>query len=367
MRVLLALPLVLTAACGDNLAGPADPDNSGADQTGAVETDTTARYLPEICDVQSFASVKLDAKDSVVRAVSLPTGAAVFTVPKSGGLLRGVLVDGRGNITGNAEGTKVRSDLSFTSLSASRIDDRLVVSLVSGDQTHITAVRDDLADFRELAVASGALASDTTMMHVRNARVSITGSSAGMVATTFDNAWQSMGSQMMSTSVPTSVTSAPYGTDAMIAWSTANECHLVRTSAGIESMQPYPCQNGRLAVDYAQRGGWMVYERDTTIMIARILANGHNMIANEAVLAPYGRAPRVAFDGQNFWASYLDAHGDVIVGTLDETGDLHSLAISGTQPSADGYDLAVGGGSAAVFAIDANGLGATRVCRILQP
>lgn len=366
MRVLLALPLVVTAACGDNLPGPQDPNTDGADQSGATETDTTARYLPEICSAQTFGSVQLDAKASVIRAVPYDLGAALFVAPKAGGVARGVLVDGRGNVMGDQAGYKLRSDLTVTSLSASRVDDRFIVGFVADGQTHITALRDDLGDYRELAVAEGSMVGERTVMRARNVRVTATGGANGLVATTFDNAWQSMGSQVIESTVPTSLTTAAYGTDAMMAWSTDSECHVQRVAADDGSMRPYPCQNARIAVDYMLRGGWMVYERDGGVMISQIDVNGHNMIANQRQLVANGRSPRIAYDGTTFWASYVDVHGDVVVGLLDETGDLDSTAINGVTPTTDGYDLAVAHDSAWVYAVDGGRLGGTRICKAQQ-
>jgi hypothetical protein len=84
------------------------------------------------------------------------------------------------------------------------------------------------------------------------------------------------------------------------------------------------------------------------------------------VLAPYGSAPRVAFDGQTYWASYLGPHGEVVVGMLDELGDLQSTALEGMAVTSDGYDLVTSPGSAFVYAIDGADLGATRICKTAQ-
>ncbi len=136
-----------------------------------------------------------------------------------------------------------------------------------------------------------------------------------------------------------------------------------RVVAGIKSRQPYPCRNNRIAVDYASRGGWMVYESGGSVMIGQIAVNGHNQIANERPLV-LGSSPRIVFDGQRYWISYLDERGDVVVGFLDENGALDGTAIEGTRPMAAAYDLAVIGGTPWAYAIDANGVGATRLCAV---
>ncbi|MBA3464376.1 MAG: hypothetical protein H0T46_30775 [Deltaproteobacteria bacterium] len=366
MRSFLAFSLAVAAGCGDDLSGPADPMDDGADQGAAVDTNTAQKVLPEICATRTWDSVNYDAKDSVVRAVPTVTGAALFMVPKSGGMLRGFEVDGRGTVIGDPTGRKIRSDMMFTDLSATRLDDRYIVGLVSNGQVSINAVKDDLTEYRELAIASGSLVGDQTVVWSRNARIATTGGAGGMMSTRFDAEWASMGSTALAHSVPTSMTTAAYGNDAMVAWSTETTCHLQRVAAGVESTRPYACKNGRLAVNFEERGGWMVYERGASVMIARIEVNGHNPIANENLLTRFGTSPRIAFDGAHYWVSYIDARGDLVVGMVDSTGSLDSAAVEGTQPMHDAYDLAVAAGSAWVFALDGNGLGATRLCKVAK-
>ncbi len=361
MRSFFAISLALVAGCGDNLGGPETLPADQAPENGNEAADPVQRVRPEVCGVRSW-DVVYDAKDTDLRAVGTPTGAAVFMVPKAGGILRGFLVDGRGLVVGNQDGQKIRGDANFTGLSATRVDDRYVVGLVTGNQISVNAIRDDLGDYRELTVVPGAFVGDSTVMHSRNTRITATGGSTGMVMSTFDSNWAPMGSEVVARSVPVSMTSASYGNDAMIGWSTDNECHVQRIASGVESMQPYPCHNSRLALDYASRGGWMVYEVGERLMIAKIAVDGHNQIANEQQLARFGSSPRIAFDGQRFWASYVDFHGDLVVGFIDENGTLDSTSISGTRPLAGAYDLAMIGGSPWVYAIDENGVGATHLC-----
>jgi hypothetical protein len=355
--------MALVAGCGDNLSADDDltaPDNWATD-TAAPEM--AERLTPKICSAQAFESVTYDAKDSILRAVPASNGASVFMVPRSGGVLRGFQIDGRGLVIGNPQGQKIRSNVAFTDVSASRVDGRLIVGVVAGIQTSVMAIRDDLQDFRELALVDGTLMGDTAGMHVHNTRVTTTGGASGMQMTTFDANWAAMGTEVVARSVPTSMTSAAYGNDAMISWSTPTECHVQRIGAGIESMRPFPCTNGRLAVDYAQRGGWLVYERDGGIMIAGIVVDGQNQIASAKPLVRFGTSPRIAYDGAHYWISYIDLRGDVVMGLLDSSGSaLDGVAIEGTQPLAGAYDIAMSGSNPWVFALDGNGLGATKLC-----
>jgi hypothetical protein len=366
MRSFFAISLALVAGCGDNLSGPEGLPDEQAPENGNEAADPTARIKPEICGVRTWDEVVYEAKDTELRAVGTESGAAVFMVPRSGGMLRGFVVDGRGLISGDPKGLKIRNEGIYTSLSAGRVDGRFVVGLVAGDHTSVNVIREDLGDYRELAVVDGAFIGDATMMHSRNTKVTTTGGSSGMLMSTFDANWAPMGTRVVARSVPISMTSAAYGTDAMIGWSTPTECHVQRVASGIESMQPYPCSNNRIAVDYASRGGWMVYESGPSVMIGQIRADGHNQIANELPLVQHGSSPRIAFDGARFWVSYIDERGDVVVGFLDNHGAFDSRVMDGTRPMAGAYDLAVIGGSPWIYAIDGNGVGATKLCAVAQ-
>jgi hypothetical protein len=362
MRSFFAISLALVVGCGDNLSGPEPLPGDQVPGSGVEDSTQAARYVPEVCGVRSWPTAIIDAKDMDLRAVASAEGATILGVPKSGGILRGFQLDGRGLIIGDQAGIKVRTDGVYTGLSAGRIDGRLVVGLVKGSQVSVTAIRDDLGDYRELAVVDGAFVGDSTVMHSRNTKITMTGGPAGMVMSTFDNGWAPMGSEVVARSVPTSMTSAAYGNDGMIGWSTETECHVQRVASGIHSMQPYPCKNGRIAADYDARGGYMVYEAGEHLMLAKIVADGHNQIASEQQIAQFAHSPRIAFDGQRYWVSYLDFHGDLVVGFLDDTDNLVSTAIEGTQPERDAYDLAVVAGVTWVYAADTNGVGATKMC-----
>lgn len=364
MRSFFAISLALVAGCGDNLSGPQDPqDDNEAPEQGATTGESTARLMPEVCGSRSW-DVVYDAKQTDLRAVPNGAGAAIFMVSKAGGMLRGFQVDGRGLVVGSPGGYKIRADDDFTGLAATRVDDRYIVNLIGSTHVSVNVISDDLLQYRELGTLDGSVIGDTAMMHVRNVRVATTGGVSGMQMASFDASWATMGSEVVARSVATSMSSAAYGTeDAMIAWSTPSECHVARIGAGDDSMQPHACTNARLAVDYDHRGGWMLYEGDEGgVMIARIDTNAHNLIADEHPIDRYGTSPRVTYDGERFWASYIDIHGDLIVGILDEHGGLHSTAVDATRPSHDAYDLNAVNGAAWVYAADLAGIGATRIC-----
>jgi hypothetical protein len=364
MRSFIAVSMVLMAGCGDNTAGdPAGPQDDHGDLTGGIDDDgSVARLLPEVCASRAWPEVLAEAKDTDLAVVPTAHGAAVLAVPRTGGALRGFLVDGRGQVIGNPTGTKIIGG-NFTGLSATVADGRVVVGLVDGANVSVNVLRDDLGDFRSLASVTGSFVGDATLMHARGTRITATGGANGMYMSSFDSAWAPSGSALLARSVPTSMTSTAYGNDAMVAWSTTTECHLQRYASNIHSEQPFPCANARVASNYDDRSGQLVYEAGEGIMISDIQVSAHNELATQNTLVPRGHAPRITFDGTRYWISYLNVHGDVVVGYLDGKNTLVSMAIEGTRPFNDAYEIAVINGSLWVYALDAEtGFNANKIC-----
>ena len=91
--------------------------------------------------------------------------------------------------------------------------------------------------------------------------------------------------------------------------------------------------------------------------------SGHNAIASTHLVGPLGTSPRIAFDGQRYWMTYIDARGGVAVGYLSEDfGTLVSLALEDVTPSADAYDLKIVNGQPMVFSASSRGYAAHTIC-----
>jgi hypothetical protein len=102
-------------------------------------------------------------------------------------------------------------------------------------------------------------------------------------------------------------------------------------------------------------------------MLSNIRVSAHNEIANDKLIAANGVSPRIVFDGERYWVSYLGERGDVVVGYLDETDNLVSTAIEGVRPASGAYELALVNGSVWVYAYDGEtGFGATRLCLVRE-
>jgi hypothetical protein len=189
------------------------------------------------------------------------------------------------------------------------------------------------------------------------------GDASGLTGIKFDGAWQTSGTTVVGAVAPQTMTATRYREDTMVAWSTSTSCHLSRVSAGITSARPYPCLAGRIAMNSEMRSGLMVFEDGADkVMISEIRVGGESEIANQRLLVEGARAPKIVVDGIRYWVSYINVRQDVVVGYIGSEGTGVSMALEGTQPMGDGYELAVLNGGLWVFAVDGAGVGAQRLC-----
>lgn len=363
MRPILAMSLVVMTGCGDNLGDGGLGDVHSGDEAPVEDLGVLSKLRPEVCATRSWDTVVPTAKDLDLAVVQMPQGAGILSVPKQGGYLHGFLVDARGLIMGDVIGTKIRTDGEWTSLSAGIVDQRLVVGLSDGTKTSISVIRDDLGDFRELAEVDGGVLGDAPIVYTRGTRVTATGGATGVLTSSFSQAWAPIGSEVVQRSVPTSMTTATYGGDAVVAWTTGSECHLQRLAAGTHSQQGIACNNPRLAMNFGDRAGELVYEAGAGIAISDIRIGSHGEIVNQFSLTREGTSPRIVFDGERYWVSYLNTHGDIIVGYLEEDHSLVATALEWTRPEHGAYDLAVIDGAVWVYSVDRDtGYGAHKLC-----
>lgn len=361
MRPLLPIVL-LCAACGDNTI--VDPEQEGPPVEEPGWDSTEPFFAPDVCSVRSWPSVVFEDRDVDLTVVPTATGAALFAVDRAGGPLRGFAIDGRGELETKEQGNILRDDLTFTAVSAAYIDERLVTAAVTDEgSVAIDMIRPDLGATANLNTVRGTLVADVPMAHVRDQRLATVGDDTGLTAIQFDTAWQTAGTMALTTAAPLSMTATRYRDDTMVVWSTDSTCHLSRVAAQRTSNRNFPCLNGRLAVNVLDRSGYMVYEEGADkLMLSQIRVGGESEIANSNLLLEGGHAPKIVFDGSRYWVSYIDARGDVVVGYLREDGTLRSMALEGTQPMAEGYELALINGGVWVFAVDGAGANAQRLC-----
>ena len=366
MRPILAAVLFVGCTWGDNLSPEdVDPrgDLAGGDRADDGGAGSTTRYQPSLCAVESYAGVDVGAasRDVGLAVVATPQGTAVFSVPKAGGPVRGYTIDHRGALVGEERGVELRADAKYTAISATMIDERLVTAAIADDEVVVDMWRNDLGAKFELGRVKGNQIANLPMLPSRGGRVATIGDGDGLVAVSFDNGWQLGDVEHVSAAVPLSLSATALLDDALIVWSTADSCTVRRHLAGVEATRPRPCLGVRVALDPATRRTLLAYEDDGQIVVSDLYAGGHGDLHTDRKLA-VGTAPRVVFDGSHFWVSYINERNDVVVGFVAEDGSLRSMALEGTQPDASGYELAVIGGTAWVFAVDASGHNAQRMC-----
>jgi hypothetical protein len=363
MRAVLPVVLVC-AACGDNAFDP-ELEGPPVDEPGWESVEP--HFAPEVCAAVAWPSVAYPDRDVDLTVVPTMTGgAAIFSVERAGGPLRGFAIDGRGQLETKEQGNILRDDHTYTAVSAAFIDERIVTAAVTDEgSVVIDIVRPDLGAMHNLSTPRGTMIADVPIATMRDQRlVTVGDENEGVMGVRFDTAWQTTGTLPITAKAPRSMTAARYRDDAMVVWSTESTCHSTRVAAQVSSSRNFPCLNGRVAVNANDLTGYMLYEEGADkLMISQIRIGAESEIANTRLFLENARAPKIVFDGTNFWVSYINARQDVVVGTLDtKTGTLVSMALEGTQPMTDGYELAVISGAVWVFSVDGAGANASRLC-----
>lgn len=365
MRPSLALVMVLVGGCGvDEVVAPEQATPRAAPD-GLAETITVHNRIPAVCAERRWDTLRPTSKDVDIAVVPTWQGAAVFQVPTAGGALTGFQIDGRGEILGDKQGTKLRSDHVFTSVAAGMADGRLVANVTAADDAtvRITAISDDLLQTRELGVVDGSVASDTPIIRVRGARTTAVGGAAGMLATTFTSAWTQGAIEPFARDVPTGMSAASWGEDAMVAWSTDRSCTMSRIAANVTSVQPFACASPRVAASYPRQAAELVYEQGEHVLLADLDTTQANEISTLHTLG-FGSSPRIAHDGTRFWGSYLSPTGDLVVGYLNDKASLTSVVLPGVHPTHDAYDLVMLANGIWVFSSDGAAVTAQKLCLV---
>lgn len=364
MRSIFGFVLLL-GACGDNLPGDEDlvggfDDPADVDGVVAEDEQTATRTRPMLCGTREWGSMEFESRDVDLSVVNTPAGAAVFTTPRSGGAIKGLAIDGRGLVTGEESGTIIRDDHKFSSVSGAFVDERLVLASFGSDRVMFDMIRDDLGARVEL----GSIEGDTLTPFTSgrgSTRVTAVAGKSGVRTVTFDSDWKLATTEQLTTVETFALTATQYFDDALVAWSTADSCHVRRVGAAIESSRDFPCLGARIAVDEANLAGVLVYEADGNVMISDLRIGGESELANARLLAPDATSPRVTFDGSRFWISYLDLRADLVVGYL-EGSRFVSMSLEGLTPENGTHELALVNQRPWVFDLGMQGIAARGLC-----
>ncbi len=345
---------------------PGSPNIDG-ELDGTMDPTEPTRLVPTVCDTREWSTVTMETKALDLAVVPTSTGATILGVAREGGPVRGFRVDNRGLLVGDPAGTTVMEDASYSGLSAGVMDGQLAIGAVAGEHTTLALVSPDLTLRHDLAQLDGTLLGEVPVLPARDTRIAVVGGRGGITASTFDGAlWSAAGSLSVTKSEIRSMTATPYLDDALIAWSTDDKrCHLKRFTS-TETLELFSCDHVRIAIE-ARGGnaasGTLVYEEAGNVMRTQIEVVGtRSIIVDHTRVAAGARSPRVVFDGTRTWISYLDVHGNVIVGFLDGKGGLVTRALQGIQPQRDAYELAYFADAMWIVAVDDRGYGAQRLC-----
>jgi hypothetical protein len=360
-RTSATLLLLSLAACGDNLddgslgAGPDDvvhPSGNG---------DVVPRYVPHVCGVNSWSSVADDPAMNM-SVVQRPTGGAtLLTAPRAGGSIFGFNLDPRMDMIG--AGQKVL-DGTFDNVSVSYVNGRPVTTTAADGAIHINLFDENLNYPQFITKVPGSYVGEPAFYQAQGNIVMPVADDTGLWMYRFDDGLEPIDFKHFKTTAPArSITVSQLGTAMMTSWSTDTSCYLhVNTTyeAGVTATAEAPCTDPKIAVNQTNGDGVMLFDSAEGI---RLMTLHTTMMGGDArVIRTDASSPRALFDGTNFWVSYLDARGDIVVGFLDENHNPVTMSLGAAKPDRLGYELVEIEGAPWIFSIDADGYSAYRMC-----
>lgn len=360
----LALALVL-AGCGDNL--PTDvvgPDNTvPGTEVGTEGTGTTAaRVVPTVCGSSSWDSA-ITTTTMDLAVLGQKEGATLLTVPRDGGALSGFVLDTRMRMMAGEQKIDIKVPLS--QISVSQLSGRIAATGIADGSMYLHVLDTDLSNPQFVTkMPANVIAKPALYQDVADDMVMPVGTDQGLAYYRFADSGEPLDTKLIVPSKPVrSMAVAQMGVSIFSAWSTDSECYMMQSatySAGHTSYQTVACQNPSLAVNSATGEGMMAFESAEGVRV--MFTNGQQFGGDAVLLRPETSAPRMLFDGQRFWISYLDTRGDVIVGFFDQNRHLTTMSLGGPKPYTSAYRMEMVEGSPWVFAFDDTGYTGNRMC-----
>jgi hypothetical protein len=358
-----AIVLVLSA-CGDNIGPPASvtsPHPQDTNQPNAVGVPSPI-YAPQLCGDLSWTTNSRDTAIDV-SVVPRPFGAQVLTVPLAGGAIAGYSLDKQMDMQ------TIKPDLAindtFTEVSASEVNGHLVSTAIDASSIKVDLIADDLSSAQQIAKLLPGQIADPAFQTSDGVNFVPVADDQGLRLERFDSAWQSTPIRVATTEPATGLAAAPMDRSTVAVWATKANCYmttLFTAQPGPLATMPEACTAPRLAVDSATQVGQLVFEGTDGI---RMLTTKHTSFDGVSqLLRQSGTSPRVLWDGQRFWISYIESRGDIIVGYLDDndTGHYVSTAVFGPRPDVHAYDLVLIDGQVWTVSFDASGYTAHKLC-----
>jgi hypothetical protein len=362
--------VLFIAACGDNLISDPSQDPSlkatGLDPTSITNGAPAQRLVPAVCSSDSW-SVTPTAKAVELAVASSHGVTSVFTIPERGGQLYGFTVDERMVVTSDPKATKLAVADSFTSVSASVLQDRPVTSGVTGDAAYVDLFADGInARPKRLGKVAATTLARSSFLQLVNSTMLVTGGTSGVSLTEIGTNFDLGTTTLVGASKPvTSLSASQYGQTIIATWTTADrECYVEHVAGLVQGNAVHSttdCDHARIASNITNDDARIVFDGAGGL---RVMHLSHMQLGGETeMLRPLAAASRIVFDGLHYWVSYIDTRGQIVVGFLDAQSHLVSMAIDGPAPIGESYELSVIDGRVWVIAQDlTSGYTATQMC-----
>lgn len=348
-------------------SGSADPQATNQmgdpDVAGGAGEPVSIHLVPQLCGderVQTHVGAGV-AQAALAQNGSVGTDHVTAFALSERGLLatateRGSFVTERALATGGA----------VARVAAGHVAGRDVVATISAKRELVVSTfSPDLRDVRELVHGSAlALAPDPIVAGPARTLVMPTIDEAGLHITALDGNFEVQADKLYTDGDRfDGVAAASFGGNAMIAWSTADRCHLQWASAELPTdgtTLTVPCPNPQLAID-AHGTAVVAYVAPNGVMVVR--APGQ-VFGTEELVGRGGHDPQLAFDGEHVWLSYITDRNDLRVGFFEANGHFSSTLLNHADRSAFQLQPADTAGRVRLLAATPTGFATESVCKV---
>ena len=356
--------VVVLAACAENPVGVPDEGTDGITIPDDINTVSVTRLAPSVCATATWPEKVADPNLDLSVAGRANGGAALVSMSLGDGTARGMSFDQRMALVSDQSipGTFDGVALSFAA-------NRYTATTTHDGSIDVWLMTDDLASSDLVTTIKGTAFAKQTFLPINGGLMMPVGDESGITLNRFADSYEPLASARFATTDPVeALTAASSGTTALFAWTTGKNCFLASTdgiNANVTDAKFDPCANPRLAVDANGRRGVLVYDSAEGVRMS--ITRGIYMTSND-VISVRGTSPRALFDGQNFWVSWINDRGLVVVGLVDmDTHQVISTALGAGRPSAASYELAMVQGSPWAFTVDGDGYSGNRLCTTPYP
>jgi hypothetical protein len=289
-------------------------------------------------------------------------GATVLAVPETGGSITGFVLDARMNMIGT--GAKIDIANSFSQVSVGFREGRVISTAIEDGSVYLHLLDLDLQNPEWVAKFPGTNIAEPAFLRTQADLIMPVVGDDGLTLYRFADSFEPIDSKhVMQTKPAVAMTSAQMGVATITAWSTELDCHIMQNATyapGPAVSISRACPSPRIAVNQKNGRANLLFESNEGVRLMTIHAT--QMGGDAVVVRPDSTSPRILHDGTNFWISYLDARGDIIVGFLDAQNHLVSMSLAGPKPTRQAYELTMILGAPWIVALDSNGYTAHRMC-----